>query len=116
MIGWEVFVYRHDTESSENLIAQWKTSAFGLKWIDELVAQGKAHDHGGSGYPCIFTAVAGVFLEKLACGLPMNGSPLTMGDNYVIPAGWNGELIMRQDMVETCDPEEELLIYAWDQS
>ncbi len=116
MIGWEVFVYRHDSESSENLVAQWKTSAFGLKWIDELVAKGKAKDHGGSGYPCIFTVVAGAFLEQLTRGLPVNGSPPTLGENYSIPAGWNGELILHRDRAASCDPGEELLVYAWDQS
>jgi hypothetical protein len=116
MLGWEVFVYRHDEEAVDNLIARWKTSAFGLKWIDELVAQGKAHDHGGSGYPCIFTAVAGEFLSRLTSGLPLNGSPVTLGDDYVLPAGWNGELALFPDRIRDCDPGEELLIHAWDQS
>lgn len=116
MLGWEVFVYRNDTEADANLVARWKTSAFGLKWLDELVSQGKAHDHGGSGYPCIFTAQASVILPVLTSGLPANGSPLTLGEDYVLPPGWNGEILLNGLNVRNCQPNEQLLIYAWDQS
>jgi hypothetical protein len=116
MLGWDVHVYRHDQAEPEHLLASWKTSAFGLKWIDELVAQGRAKDHGGSGYPCIFTMGAAVFLAMTRGGLPRNGSPLTVGENYLLPPGWSGEVAWNAANLAACTPEEELLIYAWDQS
>ncbi len=137
MLGWEVTVYRDLKESAWQstvrwfnrtvfkvhrkaklgpVVADWKTSFFGISWIDELVKEGKATYHGGYGYPSKFTMKANVLLPILNVGLPANNSPLLIGDDYFVPEKWSGEVIWNHEVAAACHPDETLILHAWDQS
>lgn len=116
MLGWEVFVYRDSSPTPQNLIARWQTSVFGLKWLEQLVKENSAQDLGGNGYPDNYSVAAGVLLPIIKAGLPANNSPLVVGDDYVLPEGWSGEIVWNQSLVLACKSDDLLTIEAWDQS
>lgn len=113
MLGWEVFVTR---QVDGTRVARWKTSVFGLRWLRDLVSQHQAVDLGGNGYPNRFSVAAGVLLPILGVGLPPNESPAVIGEDYVTPAGWSGDVMLNAEVAAMCHPHEQLLIEAWDQS
>lgn len=115
MLGWEVFVFRTAEARREDLVVSWMTSVFGLDWLDELVRKGEVADLGGNGYPNRYTTTAGVLFPNLANGLPKNSSPLVIGDDYVLPNGWNGKVHWRM-APESCNPSDVLFLEVWDQS
>lgn len=118
MLGWEVFVYRHGEKSDENLIARWKSSVFGVDWIDKLVAEGRAHDLGGNGYPCIYKARASFFIPIINPGIGIKRKGFTavpQGEYSIFPRDYYG-IVWNHENLRQCKPEEELLIYAYDQS
>lgn len=56
MLGWWFTVRLHTTEvalqdSEAHLLASWETGVSGLRWIEDLVAQGVAQQLSGRGYP-----------------------------------------------------------------
>jgi hypothetical protein len=114
MLDWEVFVYRPD--SPDVFIARWTTSVFGLDWLRPLVKAEKVVDLGGNGYPRKYTVAAGVLLPLIEAGLPANSSPLVIGEDYVLPAGWSGDVVWNRQELSSCKDDEQLVIEAWDQS
>lgn len=112
MLGWEIFVFQANDESSS--IANWKTGILGLRWIDGLVIAGNAIDLEGNGYPYRYSIAAGVLLPIVRAALPLNDSPLIIGDDYILPKGWNGELLLEK--LANYSADETLMIEAWDQS
>lgn len=88
----------------------------GLDWLEELVRQGKAVDVGGNGYPCRYKVAAKDVLVKIAAGPPPNDGPFVIGDDYVAPGGWTGNVRIDRAKVSECSPDEGLIIEAWDQS
>lgn len=115
MLGWEVCVFRSAELKVEDLVVHWMTSVHGLRWLDQLVKEGKASDLGGNGYPNLYSISAGVLLPILSKALPPNNSPLVIGEDYILPQGWNGDLVWRQDPA-TCNPSDVLFLEVWDQS
>jgi len=115
MLGWAVFVHRVANPDSNDLIVHWQTGVFGLEWLDQLVKDGKAQDLGGNGYPDRYTVTAGILFPLIATGLPAHSSPLVIGDDYVLPQGWNGSIVWKQDPAR-CKPDDVLFLEAWDQS
>ena len=91
------------------------TSVFGLDWLDQLVKEGKATDLGGNGYPNRYTITVGVLFPNLTNGSPKNRSPLVIGDDYVLPSGWNGKVTW-QVAPDSCNPDDTLFLEVWDQS
>jgi len=57
-----------------------------------------------------------VLAEVLRHGLPPNNSPLVIGDDYVLPAGYNKPLTLDVNKLHTCPPDEWLVVQAWDMS
>ena len=115
MLGWEVYVFRSVEAKRENLVVRWQTGVFGLDWLDDLVKQGHAADLGGNGYPSKYTVVAHLLFSTISNGLPVNNSPLVIGDDYVLPEGWNGEIVWAQKQ-SSCNPSDTLFLEVWDQS
>lgn len=113
MLGWEVFVTRQGSDVS---VANWKTSVFGLKWLDQLVEEHRAVALGGNGYPNRYSVAARVLLPIITQTLPINASPLVIGEDYVMPAGWSGVAEFHAKNVAACQPDEQLLVEVWDQS
>lgn len=67
-------------------------------------------------YPNRYTAKAANVLPLLAGGPPAHRGPPIIGDDYVMPANWKGNVIFHQDKIEACPPDQVLTIDAWDQS
>ena len=117
MLGWDALVFRKGADAlGQQPLVRWATGVFGLEWLDELVKAGKAEDLGGNGYPNRYAITAGVLLASLAHGLPHNRSPLVIGDDYSLPAGWNGKLEPDLAEVAALPADDALVIEAWDQS
>ena len=117
VLGWYVLVFRKGADAPKQLpLALWETGVFGLEWLDDLVKAEKAVNLGGDGYPKCYSITAGVLLPVLAKGLPSNRSPLVIGDDYLLPPGWNGQLELDLAALSACPTDETLFIEAWDQS
>ena len=54
-----------------------------------LAEAGLAKAPGGNGYPLHFRVRAGAFCKTIGDGLPAHDSPEVIGDDYVLPAGYN---------------------------
>ena len=120
MLGWSVSVFRkgdEDSHHSENLaLAHWETGVWGLDWLDKLIKENKAVDLGGNGYPLRYSIAAGVLLPILKAGLPKHETPTIIGDDYVLPKGWNGNLLLNEKKFLACPSDEILIVEAWDLS
>ncbi len=117
MLGWDVRVYWQANDRAEPiLLARWSTGAFGLSLLDKLVDEKKADDLGGDGYPCRYSVAAWVLLPILMAGLPANQSPPVIGEDYVMPAGYNGALELHKGEIRRCPADAQLIVEAWDQS
>ena len=116
MLGWEIDIFRNSDTESKDLVAHWRAGMSGTNWLDQLVKIGHASDLGGDGYPCYYSATAGVLLSILASGPPKNNSPLVIGDDYVLPENWSDEITWNREVALACQSSELLTIEAWDQS
>ena len=120
MLGFEVMIWR-ETEANmpkpwEWRVARWLTGTNGLAWLDGWAATGQVKNLGGNGYPLHFRIKAGTLAQVLAGGLPANDSPLVIGDDYVLPRGFNGTLELDAAKLQACPEDEWLVVEAWDQS
>ncbi len=122
MLGWDISIWRQidppSTAARERrgFIAGWETTLEGIKWLNALVAEGKAVDLGGDGYPLTYKAPASVIAAQLAAGPPKHPGPVTIGEDYVLPSEWTGKLEFDESELAKCLPDEVLLIEAWDLS
>jgi hypothetical protein len=88
----------------------------GLDWLDSLVKDGKAVDLGGNGYPVRYTAAAADILPLIASGPPKHSGPPVFSSDYILPAGWIGEVRIDHAKIAQCPRDAQLSIEAWDQS
>jgi hypothetical protein len=122
MLGFGISVFRKGDEKAhidkikDLMLAEWETSVAGLDWLDELVKQNKAVDLGGNGYPLRYSVTAGVLFPILKAGLPGHNSPPVIGDDYMLPRGWNGKLRLNEEKFLACPIGETLIVEAWDLS
>jgi hypothetical protein len=71
---------------------------------------------GGNGYPLWYEAKAEVILPFISQGPPPHEGPMVIGEDYVMPCDWKGKVKINQLMVESCSPDEDLIVVCWDQS
>jgi hypothetical protein len=124
MIGWYFVVASNtrddrinDADAQASILATWEVSVEGLDWIEELVGHGRASKLKGGGYPNLYTAKAGDVLPLLADGPPrVSRGMAIIGDDYVMPAGWQAEVQMHADRIAVCPVDQQLTIEAWDLS
>jgi len=123
MIGWWIVVAAQTPEERDRaadtkpaVLANWEVGPGGLDWLRQLVKAGKASQLFFSGYPNRYTAKAGDVLPLLAGGPPAHCGPPIIGDDYVMPANWKGNVIFHHDKIAACSPDQVLTIDAWDQS
>lgn len=124
MLGFEVIVYREDLmdhpaqawPKEASLLATWRVGINELHWLDDLVREGKAEDHGGHGYPFFYTVRAEYVLPVIARRISQashlpgdgddgSGSPRRIGGDRIYP-----------DRIAACPPQQRLRIEAWDLS
>lgn len=123
MIGWWFVISAQTPEERDRsidpkagVLANWETSVGGIAWVIKLVADGKAVQLSSGGYPNRFTAKAGDVLPILVKGIPDHNDMTIIGDDYVMPAGWKGNIVLHQDMIAACHTDQVLTIDVWDQS
>ena len=122
MIGWWMVIDQQTpeerdaaTDKKATILSNWETSVGGIDWIDRLVKRGKATQLSSDGYPNRYVVIARDVLPILANGIPLHSDMTVIGDDYVMPAGWTGNIIMHQDKIAPCPPDQVLTIDAWDQ-
>ena len=123
MLGWEIYISRACDPNADldthraSALADWRASfSGGLDWLDTLVANGRAVELGGSGYPVSYQITAGVIAEVLGVGVPTHESP-NVGRDESIPPGskaWSETIDLER--IKALDPFEVLVVEAWDQS
>ena len=106
MLGWLVLVYPKSNEDAK--LASWEVGVSGLRWLDALVAEGKAEKLNGNGYPTRYQARADFVLPLLE-----NGSVAPPTNK---PQNWIGALKLNAENIAACSPDHVLVIDAWDQS
>lgn len=125
MLGWHISVFRLKERGPEapnalaeraELVAVWQSDASGLDWIDPLLRQGQATTISADGYPSLYAVKAGSIHPVISNG-PPNANPVwkrEMGD--VIGPLWLGGTTVHPDVLAQCEPNEWLLVEAWDES
>jgi len=122
MLGFDIEIYKFtegmditSLKISKPILARWTSGGFhGLDWIENLVSEAKAEDLGGNGYPLYYKAKAQFILEALALDVPKNKGQTIIGDDYVMPSDWRSEIDTSQ--IAKCDPDQQLIVEAWDLS
>jgi hypothetical protein len=111
VLGWTVSIYRQvDTprapatwESRQGeMLARWDGEIGALDWLRQLEASEEAICLGGDGYPVRYSVVAEAARTALVDGLPQVR-------RYCTP-------FVDSDALDGCDPEEWLVVEAWDLS
>lgn len=122
MLGFDISLWHQVDDRNkpqpqrQGFIAGWETGWGGIDWLYRLKKEGRAAFLGGNGYPEWYTAPAGVLAAVLGAGPPRYEGGVTVGEDYVLPAGWNGPTDGRLADLAGCPPDEELLIEVWDLS
>lgn len=124
MIGWWIVIAAQTPEQRDEpnsdrkaaVLANWETSVGGIDWVTKLTQEGKATQLSSGGYPNRYTAKASNVLPMLSNGIPDHNDMTILGEDYVMPAGWKGNIIMHQEKIDACSPDQVLTIEVWDQS
>jgi len=119
MLGWEFFIERQRKESDaakSAALASWMAGIGGTQWIDDLVSRGVATHLGGNGYPNRYTVQVRALVGVLEQGVPKHSGPFVLGDDYITPGGWTGEVDIDMASLRALAPDELLFVEAWDQS
>ena len=125
MLGWNIGVYRlmeneegpaTATSSYGTRLAVWQTGLYGLKWIDELVKEGKAIDLDGNGYPFRYTATAEHLIPHFVHGTREAHGMWNLEAADILMMEWHGKTAIHQTAIAACRPDEWLLLVAWDES
>jgi hypothetical protein len=125
MLGWHISIYRQTDEGASPATAEsatgkrlavWQTGLGGLDWIDELAKQGKAIDLGGNGYPLRYTATAEHLIPRIIDNPPKALSTWMCGESDVLTEKWEEKTVVDRAAAADCDPNEWLLVEAWDES
>lgn len=112
MLGWEIFIKNQD-----QTIASWMVGSSGTDWLRNLAKEGKAVDVAvNCGYPHVFSMKARDLIPILINGIPQSGGGLVIGENYVINGNRIWDFAIDAELLSKCDPDDELVIDAWDQS
>lgn len=122
MLGFDIEIYKFtdgmditSLKIDKPVLARWSSGGFrGLDWIENLVSEAKAEDLGGNGYPLYYKAKAQFILEALALDVPKNKGQTIIGDDYVMPSDWRSEIDTSK--IAKCDPDQQLIVEAWDLS
>jgi hypothetical protein len=116
MLGWKIYITQESSTDKSKSLMSWSSGIGGLDWLDQLVKDGLAQDLGGNGYPCKYSAKAGVILSKIAPLLPNYAGKFAIGDDNVLVGEKHWEIRVNQPKIDACSPDETLLIEAWDES
>jgi hypothetical protein len=125
MLGWHVSVYRSRTDGAGpgggrgggERLAVWQGGLGCLDWVDRLIATGDAVSLGGDGYPLRYKGRASAVVPVVLDGPPGAHEVWPLAPEDVIdPAKWEGRTVVDRAVAEECDPDEWLIIEAFDES
>ncbi|MDR3483182.1 MAG: hypothetical protein P4L91_21000 [Burkholderiaceae bacterium] len=123
MLGWWIVIAQQApeewaaaTDRKAALLANWETSLGGIDWIEKLILAGKATRLLSGGYPNRYAAIARDVLPLIAGGLPAHTGPTVIGEDYVMPGDWTGNVEINLDKISSCPLGQVLTIEVWDQS
>lgn len=116
MLGWQVYVYMGGEAKPENLVAHWTRGSVALDWIEKLVQIGYGKDQGGTGYPWILRVEAGPFIAGVTVGGDVASKALSGNLVVTTPPGLGNFLALNEKLIRGCRAEDELIVYAYDQS
>lgn len=100
MLGWWIVIYPETGTIPEHTLASWESGLGGLDWLRPLLDSGHASQLQGNGYPNRYRLAAHAVLPLLQAGASGKG-PLS---SY------------HPERVAACQPEQWLIVEAWDQS
>ncbi len=126
MGGWNITVYRQPdggaSPAPADLIkgkplAAWTAHIAGLRWLEELVKEGKAINLGGNFYPSHYTATAEEIIPRIV-ELPPEARTDWRRDLAEAAFGdWSYEKAgIDRSSISACSPGEWLLLEVWDRS
>ena len=125
MLGWHITVYRQEANSDSPVsfeaptgatLAVWQADITGLNWIDALVRKGLAVSLGGNGYPTEYTATLEHIQGILLDGPPHANTTWLYEPGDILTEKWLGRTTVYHQVLSECDPEEWVVIQAWDES
>jgi hypothetical protein len=145
MLGWHISAYRfgnpelrgarRDLETMRGLLgartdsdeipeknddkqrlAVWQTWLGGTDWLDALTSVGLAAKTSRSGYPDSYLLKFGELRERLDRGLLKPGVQWRSGPGDTFLPGYLGTDTAFPDVIEAADPEEWVVVVAWDES
>jgi hypothetical protein len=93
-----------------------QAGVYGLRWIDELVENKKAIALPGNGYPFRFFAPARHVLGPIREGPPQANVVWRHDPGDILASEWLGRTTIDEEALAQCDPDEWLLVEAWDES
>jgi hypothetical protein len=85
-------------------------------WLDPLVAGGRALSTSNGGYPERYLIICADFRSCLEQGMPAEKPVWTADPGDVLTDRWIGHTAVEADALAQCDPDEWLLVQAWDES
>ena len=125
MLGWHITIYTQTKgggspacfgEPTSSRLAVWQAGLWGLNWIDDLVKDDKALSLGGNGYHCEYTARILHLRETVLNGPPYEHKHWVCGEGDILTDQWLGKTTIDMAALTQCDPDEWVLIRAWDES
>jgi len=105
MLGWRIVIRQGQSDEREHTLADWEAGLSGLRWIEELIAAGKAQQLRSDGYPNRYQARAADVLPLI--------------EEVTSKIDFTYKLFkpkFRQERIAACTPDEWVTISAWDQS
>ncbi len=113
MAGWSFVVTpQSPAEYAQRLdrdaiLAQWTTGAFGIGWIERLADEGRAERLERSGYPSVYTALAGDVVPLFGPERPPSGDDVGY-EPWAVGIRW--------EALKGLASNARLTIVCWDQS
>lgn len=144
MLGWHISLHRLTDEASirrsfadarfdperrakfaegavGERVAVWQAGLWGLKWIEQVATCDGCVALSRNGYPNWYLARAADVLPTIRSRRPyeppMYEQPTWItGEGDVLLPGWLGKTTVDDEAMNGCEPDEWLLVEAWDES
>ena len=105
-----------ESTDADQRLATWQTGLGGLDWLDPLVSSGRAVATSRGGYPETYLIPCRDFMALLNEGLPHERPAWGTDPGDILSDRWLGRTTINDDTLARCDPDEWLLVEAWDES
>ena len=119
MLGYQIYVTRKNSlqlDDATKSLASWQTGPGGLHWLRKLVAQDKAINIGGNGYPDLYSITKRDFDQLFENQEPSQKNFVIIGDDYVIENHKFWGVKIDLDLLNLISPDEWLIVEVWDES